>query len=77
MPSLPPDKLAYTLDEAAHALGIGRTTLWKMTKAGEIATFQLHGRTLVRRADLEALVDAAYEDQAARRKGTTLETAGR
>jgi hypothetical protein len=72
----PPDRIALTIAEACRAIGVGRTTFWRMTKAGLINPFELHGVKLVRRADLEALVDAAYQAQAARRNGTTLDAAG-
>ena len=48
-------KLAYRVDEACHALGIGRTSLYEMVKSGELKLIKVAGRTLVPRSELERL----------------------
>lgn len=55
------DKLAYRIDEACHALGIGRTSLYELAKTGELKLIKIAGRTLVPRSEIERLtrVDAA------------------
>jgi excisionase family DNA binding protein len=50
-------KLAYSIKDAAVALGIGRTKLYELINAGELSVVKLGSRTLIRRADLEALLD--------------------
>jgi len=41
------EKLAYTIKEAATALGIGRTTLWKAITEGQLTAVKLGSRTLI------------------------------
>ena len=48
-------KLAYRVDEACHALGIGRTSLYKLVKSGELKLIRLAGRVLVPRSEIERL----------------------
>lgn len=45
--AIPPEKLVYTTKEAAAALGIGRTTLWKAISDGRLAALKLGSRTLI------------------------------
>lgn len=44
---IPPDKLTYTLKEAAAALGVGRTTLWRAVSEGKLRAIKLGSRTLI------------------------------
>jgi excisionase family DNA binding protein len=46
-PDIPPEKLAFTMKEAAAALGIGRTTLWQAISDGKLAALKLGSRTLI------------------------------
>ena len=48
-------KLAYRVDEACHALGIGRTSFYELVKAGDLKLIKIAGRTLVPRTELERL----------------------
>lgn len=48
-------KLAFRIDEACHALGIGRTSLYEMAKTGQIKFIRIAGRTLVPRSEIERL----------------------
>jgi excisionase family DNA binding protein len=48
-------KLAFRIDEACHALGIGRTSLYELAKTGEIKLIKIAGRTLVPRSEIERL----------------------
>lgn len=48
-------KLAYRVDEACHAIGIGRTSLYELVKTGELKVIRVAGRTLVPRSELERL----------------------
>lgn len=56
-----PDKqsarLAYTVADAVAASGIGRTTLYGLMGSGKLPFVKLGNRTLIRRIDLEALLD--------------------
>jgi len=48
-------KLTYRVDEACHALGIGRTSLYELVKSGELKLIKIAGRTLIPRSELERL----------------------
>ena len=50
-------KITYTMKQATAATGISRTTLYALIKAGELSPVKIGTRTLLRHADLEALVD--------------------
>lgn len=63
---LPPgSKLAYTVDEAAQALGLSVATIWAMLKVGELEAKKLRGRTLVPREELERVLSHAPAARAA------------
>ncbi len=47
---------ALSVDEAASYIGVSRATLWRLLKSNALARVRLGGRTLVRRADLDALL---------------------
>ncbi len=55
----PGDKLSYTANEAAHALGVSSTTIWSMVREGQIRTFKIGARTLIKRAELEDVIERA------------------
>ena len=44
---IPPDKLTYTIKEAAAALGVGRTTLWRAVADGKLPAVKFGSRTLI------------------------------
>ena len=46
-PGIPPEKLAYTVKEAAAVLGIGRTTLWQAISDGRLVALKVGSRTLI------------------------------
>ncbi|MDP9412724.1 MAG: helix-turn-helix domain-containing protein [Pseudomonadota bacterium] len=50
------DKISYTVNEAADACGLGRTTLYKLISEGELTPIKIGARTLIRRVDLEAML---------------------
>ena len=51
----PADKLAFRIDEACHALGIGRTSLYELAKTGQIKLIKIAGRSVVPRSEIERL----------------------
>lgn len=53
------DKLSYTINEAAAAIGVSRPTVYKLVKLGELTTFKFAGRTLIRADVLQACIDRA------------------
>jgi excisionase family DNA binding protein len=56
-----PEKLAYRIDEAAHASGIGRTSLYELIGSGQLKAFKAAGRRLIMRSDLEAFLASCRE----------------
>lgn len=55
-PNLLPNKLAYTINEAAEALGLGRSTLYKLINAGTLETIKIGNRTLILAESLQQIV---------------------
>lgn len=55
------DKLAYGIQEAAEAMSVGKSTVWRWIHDGRVKTVKLGGRTLIPRVELERLIlpDAA------------------
>ena len=49
-------KLAFRVDEAVAASGLGRTTLYDEIKAGRLRAVKVAGRRLIMREDLEAFL---------------------
>lgn len=58
----PTDTLALTVDEAAHTLRISRSTFYEWVKAGVIKVSKIRGRTLVRRVDVEKLLERSLTE---------------
>lgn len=56
------EKLAYTIDEASQATGLGHTTIYAMMKDGRLRRVKIGTRTLIPRASLEALFQAKDTD---------------
>ena len=42
-----PTRLALGIEEAASALGLGRTTMFRLIKDGEIKAVKVGGRTII------------------------------
>lgn len=51
------EKLAFTIPEAVAATGLGRTTIYELIKRGELPIVKVGARSLVRRQDLEAMLE--------------------
>lgn len=51
------DKLAYRMDEAAKAVGLSKATLYRLVEKGELRTFKVGHRTLIRREVLVAFLE--------------------
>jgi excisionase family DNA binding protein len=54
--SSPPDAWTLTVEQAAAALGIGRSLAYEAVRRGEIPTLRIGKRLLVPRAALEQLL---------------------
>lgn len=53
------EKLAYTVQEAAQAIGISRATIFRLIKRGALEAFSYAGRTLIRADVLQREIDKA------------------
>lgn len=51
---LPSEKLAYGIKEAASALGLGRTTIWRAIRDGKLPASKVGNRTLITKEALQA-----------------------
>ena len=61
--SEPPEpRLTYSVDEAARALGIGRSLTWRLIRSGRLPTVKIGRRTLIRRSEVERLLDEGVDD---------------
>ena len=57
-----PDALSYSVPVAAAVIGVSKTTVWRLIAAGEIKTFKIGCRTLIKR---DVLVDLIERHQSA------------
>lgn len=53
------EPIAYSVKDAATACGLGRTKLYQLIKAGEVTPRKFGTRTVLLRADLEAMLARA------------------
>ena len=54
------DNQTYSVAEAATTLGVSRTTLYELVKAGVIPSFSIGTKTLITAQALEDFVDFQY-----------------
>lgn len=52
------EKISYNVKEAAKALGIGRTTLYKLIEQGRLDPKKIGKRTVFRAEDLRQLLES-------------------
>jgi excisionase family DNA binding protein len=52
MPTHAIEKIAYRIDEAVQASGLGRTFLYERMASGELKSIKIGGRRLIRATDL-------------------------
>lgn len=57
-PELPQEKLTYSLKEAAAALGVGKSTLYKALSDGALSAVKLGNRTLIPADSLRAWMNS-------------------
>jgi excisionase family DNA binding protein len=46
----------YTVTEAAHLLGVGRSTMYELVRRGDVSSLRLGRKVLITRSTLEALL---------------------
>jgi excisionase family DNA binding protein len=57
----PANAAAYRVDDAAAMLGIGRVSLYKLVRKGQLRMIKIAGRTLVPRSEIERLTAVGGE----------------
>lgn len=60
-----PNKLSYTVNEAAAAIGVSRSKIYALVREGELSVFKWCGRTLIRADVLQDACDRASGQRAA------------
>ena len=58
-PEIYVDKLAYTVDQACWAAGLGRNSLYDLMNSGTLPSRRVAGRRLILREDLLAVLRGA------------------
>ncbi|BCW87523.1 hypothetical protein sos41_06530 [Alphaproteobacteria bacterium SO-S41] len=53
------ETIATSVNEAAKALGLGRTSIYRLIHEGRLETIKLGRRTLIKAASVRRLVDDA------------------
>jgi excisionase family DNA binding protein len=53
---IPPSKIAYTIKETTAAIGLSRSTIYKLIASGELQTIRIGKRRLIRAEALNRLV---------------------
>lgn len=51
------DPLAYSVPDAAKAIGISERTMWELLRVRELRSFKLGHRTLIRAEELRSFID--------------------
>ena len=54
------EPLAVSVNDAAKALSLGRTSIYAMIGDGRLETFKLGRRTLIKTASIRRLVDSQH-----------------
>lgn len=52
------EKFAYSINETARALSMGRTSVYALIADGRLEAFKLGRRTLIKAASIQRLVDS-------------------
>jgi excisionase family DNA binding protein len=52
------EREALSIVEAASICGLGRSTVYKLIGSGQLQSFRIGGRRLIRRADLMSFLEA-------------------
>lgn len=57
-----PSPLALTIQNACARLGVGRSTLYELMKAGEIRHFKIGSRTLIPDSELRTFIEKRMQE---------------
>ena len=56
-PELIPDRLTFSIEEAARALGVGRSLIFTLLKEGQLKSIRVGRRRLIPSGELQAFLD--------------------
>jgi len=51
------ERLAYSINEAAKALSLGRTSIYSLISEGRLETFKIGRRTLIKACSVHRLIN--------------------
>lgn len=51
------EPLAYSVPDAAKAIGVSKNTVWSLLRTKDMRSFKLGARTLIRADELRAFID--------------------
>lgn len=57
------EKVAYSIEEAAQVLSLGRTTVKQLIATGQLPSVRVGRRRLIPRSALETYIDHLLQDQ--------------
>jgi excisionase family DNA binding protein len=52
-----PQRLAWPIDEGAHRMGVGRTSVYKLAAEGKLRLIKIAGRTLIPDSEIVRLAE--------------------
>lgn len=55
------EELAYSINRTAKTLGVGRSTIYKLIKAGQVDALKIGTRTLITTASIARLTEVRRE----------------
>ncbi|MGV2495981.1 helix-turn-helix domain-containing protein [Pelagerythrobacter aerophilus] len=55
------DELAYSINRTAKVLGVGRSTIYKLIKTGQVDALKIGTRTLITTASIARLTETRRE----------------
>ena len=59
--TLAPYKVAYRVDEAVAAYGLGRSTIYELIRDGKLKAVKAAGRRLIMRRDIEDYLESCRD----------------
>lgn len=59
----PPRRIAYSVEEAAQLLSVGRDSIYELINTGRLTTFKIGARRLIALSDIHEFVTTARETE--------------
>ena len=58
------ERLLLRINDASHAIGLGRTKIYALIQSGKLKVVRIGGRTLIERSEIERLIAVARGEAA-------------